>query len=425
MIKLLKLPNDLFINMFSHQVIEPGINYVLSPYVIKDENAYYNVLSEEAVLIDDLEKDKRTLINHWFYIPDGFDTSSLCHTLRQKSLLQTGGPGSRLKSLYTIFTTTACNASCNYCFEKGCDVLTMDDNIAEKTADYIIRTSRRNYPVTLKWFGGEPLCNTRAINVITERLTNAGINFSSIMTTNGDLFNRVTDDELKKWKLRRVQLTADDVGEKYEKIKGLPEEAFTRLKETAARFEKLNIRISLRIHFSELTGDEPCYRIIEEFKSFKNVSMYVKIIYGNESVENYNKILRLEDYLISLKKRNTTFLTSRNPSHCMADNPRMATITPHGELSPCEHYANGEHIYGSIDNSKQDLKILANWAVREKYLDKECKKCTLYPNCRKLVMCPAEGKCSDGYQYYQIETIKRALRKKVEEINGRDSNTNN
>ena len=129
MIKLLKLPNDLFINTFSHQVIEPGINYVLSPYVIKDENAYYNVLSEEAVLIDDLEKDKRTLINHWFYIPDGFDTSSLCHTLRQKSLLQAGGPGSRLKSLYTIFTTTACNASCEYCFEKGCDILTMEERM--------------------------------------------------------------------------------------------------------------------------------------------------------------------------------------------------------------------------------------------------------------------------------------------------------
>ena len=150
MIKTLKLPSEMFTSMFSNQVIEPGINYVMSPYVIMDGNAYYIVLTEEAVMIEDLEKDMKLLINHWFYIPENFDASSLCHALRQKGLSQSAGPGSKLKSLYTIFTTTACNASCAYCFEKGCDVLTMDDATAEKTADYILRTSRRNYPVTLK-----------------------------------------------------------------------------------------------------------------------------------------------------------------------------------------------------------------------------------------------------------------------------------
>ena len=102
----------------------------------------------------------------------------------------------------------------------------------------------------------------------------------------------------------------------------------------------------------------------------------------------------------------------------MSDSRKIACITPTGNLSPCEHFAYGEHVYGSIYSKDRNEDILKKWSVREKYVTPTCKNCPLYPSCRKIVMCPAEGKCSEGYQYYQIETIKRALRKKVEEING-------
>lgn len=396
------------------QTAEPGITYVLNPCVIREGAAWYNPMTGEAVLVENAEKDLNRLIQKWFFVPKNFDVPAVTHWVRQKTMMDTMSMGRTLKTSYTIFTTTVCNASCEYCFEKDMKNITMSDDTARDVADYIMKTRRRNAMLTIKWFGGEPLVNMGAMDIITDQLNKSLISFRGEITTNGILFNKVSDSTLvDKWRMKDVQLTLDDIGSKYGKYKGIGNKAYDRLKEQAQRLSDLGIHVAARIHYHPDKGLEPCFRIVDDLKEIKNLSMYARIIYKSESKEDYEHLLELEDYMAACGKYSYTFPNRGGGVHCMADNRRVACITPAGELSPCEHYAYGE-VYGSIYKNEMDREMLAEWKAREKHLCSDCGTCQLYPLCEKILMCPAEGNCTKGYMWYQIEQIRRALRKATE-----------
>lgn len=404
--KTLRNPNAFIVRTLGQQIAEPGVLYRWSPCLIREGNAIYNALTGEAVTVEDMQKDRAALFRRWFLIPADMDIKAVAKMLRQKALQLKSGPGANKKHSYVIFTTTACNARCKYCFEQGMDTINMDDKTAAEVAEYIERTVSGE-EVKLKWFGGEPLVNKDAINAICAHLSEHGLKYRSNMSTNGDLLPQCTDEELKLWDLKDVQLTLDDVGAEYERIKGLPSGAYDRLVESVKRLGSLGIHISMRIHLHPENGAAPCHRIIDAFKDEKHVKMYVRIIYDRMTQETYDVLISIEDRLIELGKMRASLPRIELGNHCMADNRQISCITPDGHLSPCEHYAT-EHLYGTIHAVDAPL-VLQQWGVMERQA-KNC-DCPLYPTCRKLLMCPAEGKCDDGYKYYQIETIKRALRR--------------
>lgn len=409
MIKVLNAPNG-FMTLLGVQHPEPGVTYKENPFLIKEGNAWYNPLTGEAIYVDDPVKERVRLVRKWFYIPQDFDPKSAAHIIRQKIFTNRAMPVKRGKTSYVIFTTTACNASCVYCFEKGMKVLTMSDEVALDVAKYIEKT--RLGKVKLKWFGGEPLVNTKPIDIITEYLTRQKVEFQSDLTTNGDLLDRIPDETLTdRWKVRTVQLTLDDVGEKYAEYKGLDSSAYNRLYKTVQRITNLGIHVSIRVHYHADQGLSPCIRVVDAFSGMKRVSMYGRIIYKTESPDDYENLLKLEDYMHQRGVFSHTFPKRGRGTHCMSDNNRVACITPDGHLSPCEHYAYGE-VYGSIYNRKRDGNMLAEWQLRGKHL-RDCGDCPLYPSCEKLMMCPAEGDCTKGYKEYQIQGIRRALRDSV------------
>lgn len=413
--KTLREPFESSVATLGVQYEDSGRSYSYSKYLIREGNAIYNSLTSEAVLLEDEKKDRNELLRRWFLVPEGYDVLTASDMIRQRLVAKQKGPGGSLKTNYVIFTTTACNASCSYCFENGYKILTMSDAVAEDVGDYIIRSHAPK--VNIKWFGGEPLVNKKAIDIVTSKITGK-VDFRSAMSSNGDLFGECSNEDLKRWKLKRVQFTLDDSGSNYDVIKGLKDGAYLRLKETVARLGELGIVVQLRIHYNPDVGPEPCFKIIEDFKDFKNVRMYSRILYDKATIDNYKVLLRIEDEILNTGKGYLTLPKRASGNNCMGDNPHVACITPEGKLSLCEHYAYGDYMYGSIYSRTTDKGLLDKWSVKEKYQSSNCRECPIYPICRKLTMCPAEGKCSDGYQYYQIETIKRALRKKVEEVNG-------
>lgn len=400
------------------QTVEPDLTYTESPYLIKEGNLIYNSLTGEAIVADGTAEEMPYLIGHWFYVPKNFDVSTLYHLVRQRRLSVDNGPGSSLKHSYTIFTTTACNASCSYCFEKGYDVLTMSEKTAEDVASYILRTRNPRRSTNIEWFGGEPLCNKKAMTVISSALNKNGVNLTSGITTNGSLLPLCTDEELRGiWHVTHMQLTFDNVGSEYSKAKGLPDSSYDELIESMERLERLNISVLVRIHYNPEVGKEACFKIVDAVSRFSNARPYTRLLYDNGGVEYYKDILEIDDRIEVNGKRRFVFPSVTKTNHCMADTNRVVAITPEGKLSPCGHYAYGEMMFGDIYSKDSDQGILAAWKVREKTVKPECKFCPIYPSCHKIIMCPAEGKCSDGYQYYQIETIKRALRRKVSELN--------
>ena len=89
----------------------------------------------------------------------------------------------------------------------------MSDRTAADAADYIARVSEGG-KVTLSWFGGEPLMNTKAIDIITSELRARGVPFRSKIVSNGYLFDgelvRKAKDE---WALEFAQITLDGTEE--------------------------------------------------------------------------------------------------------------------------------------------------------------------------------------------------------------------
>ncbi len=128
-------------------------------------------------------------------------------------------PAAKIITDYTIFTTTDCNARCFYCFEKNAARIPMSPGSAEKTAGFIAGHCGGN-EVSISWFGGEPLYNMEAIDIICRGLRERGIPFNSKIVSNGYLFDREIIGRAKvDWELRSVQITLDGTEDVYNKAK--------------------------------------------------------------------------------------------------------------------------------------------------------------------------------------------------------------
>ncbi len=91
--------------------------------------------------------------------------------------------------------------------------------MSPETADQVIRFILETHvspKVKLDWFGGEPLLGESIIDRVCEGLQEAGLEFSSAMTTNGSF---ITPEIIKKmagvWKLTQIQISMDGAEQDY------------------------------------------------------------------------------------------------------------------------------------------------------------------------------------------------------------------
>lgn len=405
--RTIRIWNQAPIRGLRYQKVESDLTYKLCDYVIESDGCYYNSLTGEVVTDVDFVKDIKELVEHWFMVPDGIDIPTLSYFIRQDRLLNIN---SRVINTYTIYTTMKCNAGCDYCFQKGLEGPHMSADTAKDVSNYILGHSDLSKPISLAWFGGEPLMNKDAIDIICKELKKNGVSYSSSMTTNGDLLDKVTDGEVYLWNLKKVQLTVDAPGEEYDKEKHLPAGAYDRLKASIERLSDYGIEVSLRVHYHPENGIEQTFNVIDDFKDFKNLKMYAALIYGIEhDKKDYEDLLRVEDKMIAVGKMKPTLPNINLPTYCMGDNPTSTCITVDGSLSPCEHYSSGES-YGTIYSDNENVAQLSKWRQKRKYHKPYCKECVLYPSCEILENCPSLGNCEEGYSFYLVEKIKRAMR---------------
>lgn len=386
----------------SQQVL-PGVKYVEHGYIMRVGNVVYNALTGEIAVVDD-EADRAEMIRRWFLAPKGMNLAGLAHMTRQAAHSM---KASRSINRYTIFTTTGCNGACEYCFQHDLEPVVMSEETAAAVAAFIMQHSNPGLMIRIRWFGGEPLTNKKVISQICEVLQRNRRRYQSSMSSNGDLFKDVTDEEVELWQLKSVQFTLDEFGEGYDEIKGLPAGAYDRLKATIERFPGINF--ALRVHYDPAKGAEPCYQIIDDFKGYSNVVMYAAMLYdGAKTQADYETLLQIENYMIEAGRYNLSLPSMSPDVYCMADSRQQACITPVGDLTPCEHFVTGE-TYGTIYSDARDQSVLDKWAAKRKDNASSCAKCPLYPSCEMLCQCESAGKCSEGYKYYQLEKIKRAL----------------
>ena len=408
-----------------------GQSYRLMTYVVQqpidDGVLLYNTLTCSLVLLTPDEAADITaqqeLIDRWFLVPQEHDDQKLCRQVRQMAALLKS-PAKAITG-YTILTTTGCNARCFYCYEKGTKPVTMTAETADKVVRYIVK-HRGDEKVSLKWFGGEPLVNTKVIDQICSELREQGVPFRSTMISNGYLFDA---DKVQRardlWQLRRVQITLDGTEQTYNRVKAYVHQgvnAFERVLTNISILTAAGIRVIIRLNvdkhnIGEMT--ELVQLLHQRFGTNDHLSIYSHELFGERMPEDDAELFALQTQLAQqiaacgYKNHKRGLQKDIKLNHCMADGDGGVVIAPDGNLSKCEHFIDS-NFFGHIDSEEHNKAILRKFKERQADID-ACATCFCYPQCIRLTMCEPEPTiCTPGRQQYLLSEMKDTMKYEYE-----------
>lgn len=304
-----------------------------------------------------------------------------------------------------VVPTLLCNLRCPYCFEGKAQVIrnckTMSREVENAVVDYITRISRDKKGVQIDWFGGEPLLAIGAIERISSqiipRLDQAGIEYHSVLTTNGTLLKPGVVNLLHKYKVFLLQVTVDIPSSTKQDKQG--EDTLDRVLDNvsiAAEKFKIYIRINLT-----QDNESEFIRLYDGFIRRKLHRRLRSIGIANVSEpecardgcgtrhipqQSYLKILRRETArakALGLPFMAFIPLTKASNGGCAATGNSSATIGPDGLLYKCVvDLGLVDRAYGSIF-LKRPVKFnnLIPWLNYDGFQYDMCKKCPVLPQC--------------------------------------------
>lgn len=418
--------SDISLKVLGSQGYKNEVKYRKIKYMLSAEaeggRIWYNTLTSQIYYLTDEEISSldapsdngvfAELVKAWFYVPEDYDEYILYN------LLYTFTKQSTKKDKithYTILPTTDCNARCFYCFEHGMKRYSMTEKTAEDVAEFILKKSPQK-GVSIEWFGGEPLYNKKAIEIICSRLKKENIEFTSTMISNGYLFDDQIIAEAKSdWNLSRVQITLDGTEEIYNKYKAyIHKEDKSPFKRVIANVKKLlenGIKVFLRVNVGNHNIDD-IYALVDYIDKEIGPSLYLHLyawpLYENRGAKKefladaerlmlHNEINRLERY-INEKSLKTLgrFDSTIQTNSCMADDDGAMVILPDGRLGKCDHSLE-DRLVGNIYSDTLDAEAVKAWK-QYKNSPSACGACPLAPICRKNKNCPEEPRDCDSIE---------------------------
>lgn len=338
--------------------------------------------------------------------------------------------------------TDYCNLSCKYCsyssMYEGYDKRShnkMPFEIAKTAIDYImkIRTSSpdTNYPLTISFYGGEPLLNFKLISKVVEyvenKYSNKKINYG--MTTNAILLHKHID-YLKSNNFQiTVSLDGDEKGQGYRvDHNGINsfKKVFSNLLLLKSRYpEYFESSVNFNSVMHNLNSAESTYKFIkqnfnkkpilaelnptgikkekmEEFKNmYQNISKSILNSNNYESIEAdmFIKSPRVLDLVYYVKNYShnyysdyndlifdISFKSERETGTCSPFSRKMF-ITANGKILQCERighqFALG-HVTGKNILLNQE-RIASNQNNFINKIRKQCKKCSLEKICPQCI----------------------------------------
>ncbi len=367
----------------------------------------------------------KELVSDWFMVPEDTDDVRLLEELRSAMKLFDNKKG---VNSYKILTTTDCNARCFYCYEAGIKKENMSDETAGKTVDFIEK-NKGDGKVTLSWFGGEPMMNTRVMDIICDGLKEKGIEYASVMTSNGYLFDPdLIKKAVDKWHLKNIQITLDGTEDIYNKVKAYKDADRNPYERVIGNIEDLayaGVRVNIRLNMG-VDNFEDTMMLIDElvrlFSEDQNISAYVSGLF--QETEKKDACLKkdLSGKLIAAGKKLAVIGLDRGriknlhtrTGGCMADNDDHLGISPSGALMKCEH-----HIYDRLAGSLNegiDVAAADLWKKRMQE-GKLCGSCPVRPVCYRIEGCPVSHPCDESEQREYILRKESQIIKNHEFIN--------
>ena len=410
--KVILLPGETADRICGKQRVLPDIRYRETKHLLRvpceEGLLLFHTLTGELLLMEqgeDPEENRSALIERWFLVPDTFDECSQADTVYRIAAMLNPFPENKTK--FTVLTTTDCNARCYYCYERGIPRFSMSPAVAKDVGLYIARECA-GAPVSLSWFGGEPLYNREAIDLICAVLREHGVGYSSILTSNGFFLDEATAKKAAaEWNVRSAQIAIDGTEKVYNRTKAfldVQESPFRRVLDNIEHALDAGIHISIRLNMDRENAED-LYRLIDllgdRYGRRPNLSAHVIVLKGiagrihefpspDDALKWKRRLERKLDEWGYLK--HGSLPRGLQINRCMADNPACEVILPDGRIQRCEHFDEAE-IVGSIYDPKRDERKCREWTETVRFPD--CADCALYPMCVPLRRCPwnADG-CS-------------------------------
>jgi radical SAM protein with 4Fe4S-binding SPASM domain len=280
----------------------------------------------------------------------------------------------------------------------------MTAETASKVVRYIV-AHRGDEKVNIRWFGGEPLVNTKAIDQICTELSQQGVPFRSSMISNGYLFDADRIQRAKDlWQLQQVQITLDGTEQTYNRVKAYVHQgvnAFERVLQNIAMLTAAGIHVIIRLNVDKHNIGEMAELVQllhQRFGTNEHLSIYSHELFVERTPEDEAEIFAQQTQLAQqiaacgYKNHKRGLQKDINLNHCMADGDGSVVIAPDGNLGKCEHYIDSE-FFGHIDHEERDKAILRKFKERRADIE-ACATCPYYPQCYRLVMCADDLGCT-------------------------------
>jgi len=388
------------------------MTYVLSQHVEGGVLMFHMLTREMLLLAPEEYATPDSLVQlreKWFLVPEGMNDQRYADQVRFVCKTRQKKPEHITK--YTIFTTTDCNARCFYCYEVGRSRIPMSAEVARKAAMYIAKHCGDEKKVRLSWFGGEPLFNKEAIDIICRQLTEQCVAYHSNIISNGYLFDVETVQQaVQRWNLKWVQIAMDGTEDVYNRSKAFiykdSRSPYQVVMENIGHLLDAGVRVYVRMNMDSHNAEgllALADELYEHFAGRNNLTAYPHMLFTfsvcEEQVrsEGERKTLflqqqRLRDKLIGYGMWQTHTLKKSNPTNmCMADSGDSLTILPNGELGVCEHYSE-DNFVGHIDKEELDEVMVQSFREQRTAMA-ECETCFYYPECIRLKKCEEQREC--------------------------------
>lgn len=434
-------PVEIIIKSLGEQkIINKSYRQLTYIHVCKENSGVliYNLMTRECIFLSgDEERDYlecnlnsaivQEMIKKWFLVPSHSDDFALFKQVDNIFRFVVDNKESSLTK-FVIYPTTDCNARCFYCFELNCNRISMTEQTARDVAEFIIRKSNGK-KVHLMWFGGEPLCNMKAIDIIVDILNKNGINYDSEMISNGYLFSQnIVSNAKNNWNLRKIQITLDGTEEIYNRCKAYVykdvKSPFLRVLDNIELLLKSGIYVNIRLNMDMHNYEDLqilAQQLVERFGKFDNYLIYISLLFekcGDKFIPRsyedkiilYQKYYEIISFVRKHNKGNKYLLSRlRTSKHCMADSNDTTTILPDGRLGKCEHFTDS-NFYGSIFNDNIDKTCIEYFKEIRDYGEK-CHNCTLQPMCLPLKACPIKPDyCDEFEKEVKIKFLEERMR---------------
>lgn len=426
---VIKKPSSSVMTVCGEQAYYSYKEYRLSclTYTLKHEDGLlmHSCMTGELVLVKDFNDAKDHLIRNWFLVPLDFDEKKQVPII-QRLLIALGKCKTNSFNSFEILTTTGCNARCFYCYEHKYEKMSMGERTAHQVARFIIDNSRGNI-VHLKWYGGEPLVNIKAIDTICKDLTNEGICFTSTMISNGSLFSdKIVKKASSLWFLKKVRITIDGTESVYNAVKNYVRPGKNPYLRVLGNIdlllsEGINVRLRLNVERHNLLDNKNLIeQLTKQYRGNSHLSFSINWLNNTEDSSSivsqddirdniYREVLLMKKTVYSKGfEVNFTHIPAMAMNFCRADAGTHILIKPNGELAFCAEDFNGIS-YGSIYEDASMITVPS--LILDTYEKGEiCDDCPLYASCILSKHCPTRlSLCNKNKKELILEELKYSI----------------